>query len=68
MQLEFCTKRNPSGNRYYLGIDTEAKTFSRQRSRWYSREDAAEISKTDRRRIIEKLERAGYTETEYFHP
>ena len=68
MQLEFCTKRDPSGNRYFLGIDTENKTFSRQRARWYSREDAAEISKKDRRALIDKLESAGYTETDLFFP
>lgn len=68
MQLEFATKRTPAGNRYYLGIDTEEKTFSRERARWYSREDIAEISKTDRRAIIERLEKAGYKETDYFTP
>lgn len=68
MQLEFATKRTPAGYRYYLGIDTDNKTFSRERARWYSREDITEISKTDRRALIEKLERAGYTETDYFHP
>ena len=68
MQLEFATKRTPAGIRYYLGIDTEEKTFSRERAKWYSREDIAEISKTDRRAIIERLEKAGYKETDYFIP
>ena len=65
---QYHTGRHCWTNRYFLGIDTEAKTFSRERARWYSREDVAEISKTDRRRIIEKLERAGYIETNYFYP
>jgi hypothetical protein len=68
MQFEFATKRNPSGNRYYLGIDTDARTFSRDRARWYSREDITEISKKDRAAMIEKLERAGYAETDLFFP
>lgn len=68
MQLEFATKRTPAGIRYYLGIDTESRTFSRERARWYSREDITEISKTDRRAIIERLEKAGYTETDFFYP
>ena len=68
MQLEFATKRTPAGYRYYLGIDTDAHTFSRERARWYSKEDIVEISKKDRAALIEKLERAGYAETEQFHP
>lgn len=68
MQLEFATKRDPSGNRYFLGIDTENKTFSRERARWYSREDVAEISKKDRRAMIERLQAAGWAETDSFIP
>lgn len=64
MILEFATKRDVNGNRYYLGIDTEKKSFSRERGHWYSREDITEISKADRRKIIEQLENAGFTETE----
>lgn len=65
LQLEFATKRDRNGNRYYLGIDTETKTFSRERSHWYNREDITEISKTDRRKMIDQLETAGYTEVNY---
>lgn len=67
MILEFTTKRNTSGNRSYLGIDTEKKVFSRERGWWYGREDVIEISKTDRIRMIEKLESENYTEIEYFN-
>ena len=63
--LEFATKRDNNGNRYYLGIDTEKKTFSRERSHWYSREDITEISKKDRRKMIDQLEAANYTEVNY---
>lgn len=66
MIFEFATKRDLNGNRYYLGIDTEKKTFSRERGKWYSREDIIEVGKTDRRRMINDLERAGFTEKEYF--
>ena len=68
MQLEFATKRDSNGNRYFLGIDTDKKTFSRDRARWYSRDDITEISKKDRAALIEKLERAGYAETDLFYP
>ena len=62
MILEFATKRDVNGNRYYLGVDTENKTFARERSHWYSREDIFEISKTDRRKMIDQLENEGYNE------
>ena len=64
MILEFATKRDINGNRYYLGIDTENKSFSRERGQWYNREDITEITKADRRKMIGQLENAGFTETE----
>nr|DAF24645.1 MAG TPA: hypothetical protein [Caudoviricetes sp.] len=66
MKLEFATKRDINGNRYYLGIDTDNKTFSRERGKWYSREDITEITKTDRRKMIDQLTAAGFTEIEHF--
>ena len=66
MKLEFATKRDINGNRYYLGIDTDNKTFSRERGKWYSREDITEIGKNDRRKMIKQLTAAGFTEIEHF--
>lgn len=66
MILEFATKRDRNGNRYYLGIDTDNKTFSRERGKWYSREDITEIGKNDRRKMIDQLTAAGFTEKEHF--
>lgn len=66
MLLEFSTKRDRNGNRYYLGIDTENKTFSRERGKWYGRDDVIEIGKRDRRKIIDELESDNFTEVEYF--
>ena len=60
--MEFATKRDINGNRYYLGVNPDNKTFSRERSRWYSREDITEIGKRDRRVLIDRLEKAGYVE------
>ena len=65
MIIEFSTKRDINGNRYYLGIDTEARTFSRERGKWYGRDDVIEIGKRDRRKLIDALEEAGFTETDY---
>lgn len=66
MIFEYSTHRDKNGNKLYLGIDNENFTFSRQRGKWYGRDDIIEISKKDRRKLIEQLERAGYTEIEYF--
>ena len=66
MVFEFATRRDKNGNRYYLGIDNDNFTFSRQRGKWYGRDDIIEISKKDRRKLIEQLDRAGYTEIEHF--
>ena len=66
MIFEFATKRDINGNRYYLGFDPVKKVYSRERGKWYSREDIIEISKTDRRELINKLEAAGFTEIDHF--
>lgn len=66
MMIRFATKRDRNGNRYFLGLDTEKKIFSRESAHWYSREDlTAEVTRTQRRRIIEQLETEGYTEIEH---
>lgn len=62
MILKFATKRDKNGNRYFLGIDTKNKIFSRESAHWYSREDITEITKTDRRKIINQLESENYKE------
>ena len=64
MTLEFATKRDVNGNRYYIGINYENKTFSRNRGKWYGREDIIEISKKDRRKLIEQLENNNFREIE----
>lgn len=66
MILEYATKRDINGNRYYLGIDTDKKVYSRERGKWYSREDIVEISKADRRKVIDCLIAAGFTEIDHF--
>ena len=47
MILEYATRRDVNGNRYYLGIDNETFIFSRKRGAWYTRDDIIEISKKD---------------------
>lgn len=67
MVFEYATRRDINGNRYYLGIDNETFIFSRERGSWYGRADIIEISKRDYHKILEQLQRAGYTEIEYFN-
>lgn len=66
MILEFATKRDINGNRYYLGVDTENKTFSRERGKWYGRDDVVEVGKRDRRKMIDELVESGFSEIEHF--
>ena len=65
MIIEFSTKRDVNGNRYYLGIDIDNKTFSRERGKWYGRDDVIEIGKRDRRKLIDALENGGFLEKEH---
>lgn len=62
MIIKFATKRDRNGNRYYLGIDTEKKVYALTSSHWYSREDFTEVTKGDRRKLIEAVKAEGYTE------
>ena len=66
MLIEFATKRSTNGNRKYLGIDTDAKTFSRDKGRWYCREDIVEIGARDRHKLIAQLKKEGYEERPFF--
>jgi hypothetical protein len=65
MILQFATKRDANGNRYFLGIDTGAECFATDSRHWYSREDIIEISKRDRREIIDQLETNGWRRVDY---
>ena len=63
MILRFATKRDVNGNRYYLAIDTFRNEWARESAHWYTRDDIIEISKKDRRRMIEALQKeTGYKE------
>ena len=62
MILKFATKRDRNGNRYYLGIDTKKKVYALTPSHWYSREDFTEVTKGDRRKLIEAVKADGYKE------
>lgn len=67
MVFEYATRRDVNGNRYYLGIDSDNFIFSRERGSWYGRDDITEISKKDYNKLLADVQRAGYTEIEYFN-
>lgn len=68
MKINICTKRNQNGYRKILLIDTETKEYSRESTHWFCREDFAEVSITDFRRTLEKVEKEGYNEVERMTP
>lgn len=67
MIFEYATRRDVNGNRLYLGIDNENFVFSRNRGTWYTRDDVIEISKKDYHKILQRVQRAGYTEIPHFN-
>ena len=68
MKINLATKRNAAGWRKILLIDTETKQYSRESTHWFCREDFAEVSITDFRRTLEKVEKAGFSEVERMTP
>lgn len=62
MLFEFSTKPDRNGNRYYLGIDTDKKTYSRQRSHWYTMGEVIPITRKARGDLIAQIKKEGYDE------
>ncbi len=65
MFIEFKTKRNTYGHRKYLGIDTEAKVYSRQSPRMIT--EGIEINSSDMEELIEKCERNEFEEVDFVY-
>lgn len=68
MKINIATIRNAAGWRKILLIDTETKQYSRESTHWFCREDFTEVSITDFRRMLEKVEKAGFSEVERMTP
>ena len=51
MIIRFATKRDINGNRKILIVDLDKKCYSRESSHWFCREDFAEVSKTDFKKL-----------------
>lgn len=68
MKINLATKRNAAGWRKILLIYTETKEYSRESTHWFCREDFAEVSITYFRRMLEKVEKAGFSKVERMTP
>lgn len=64
MLVRLATKRDTSGNRYYLIIDHEKKIYSQQPAHWFNRDDYIEITKKDFRKYKDFLQTFYYKEVE----
>lgn len=61
MLLKFATKRNTNGNRLYIAIDTENKTYSLMPRSWLCKGDFVEITRTALKQIEDKAKLDNYT-------
>lgn len=51
MIIRFCTKRNVNGNRKFLVIDTNNRSYNDTCVRWFSRSDFVEVSASDFKKL-----------------
>ncbi len=65
MILEFSTKTNTNGNRYYLEIDTDNKTFALNSRRIYFQKDVVTVTNRDRNKILKQLSEANFKAVDY---
>lgn len=65
MILRFATKRDQNGNRYYLCVDFDAKTYAEQPRMMYRKGDFIEISKAERRQLKAEIIENGFTPVDY---
>lgn len=60
MIMDFKTKRDASGNTYYISIDTEKRVYSYDYNRFSTPDGCVTITKRDRRALAEKCDKAGF--------
>ena len=61
MIIRYKTKRDVNGNRYFLTVDTDKKTYKKDFNCWGKDQDI-EITKKARREIINQLDEENYKE------
>lgn len=62
MMQQFITKRDTNGNRYTLIIDHDNKTYKRDYNPYFLKGFYIEVTKKQRREIIQDLDENGYKE------
>lgn len=65
MILNFATRRDTNGNRYYLVVDTERKAFAETSGKFYHEGEYIQITRRERRAIKEKAKADGYKAVDY---
>lgn len=60
MLLKFATKQNRNGNRSYIAIDSEAKTYSKNPTLWLCKGDFVEVTKAALQLIEDKAKVDNY--------
>lgn len=58
MIIRFCTKRNANGNRKYLIIDCNNKSYNDNCNRWFSRSDFVEVPASDLKKIKDQASKS----------
>ena len=61
MIMRYRTKRDTNGNRYYLTVDHEKRTYKKEYN-LYINDNDIEVTKRDRLKIADQLEANGYKE------
>ena len=61
MIIRYKTKRDVNGNRYFLTVDTDKKTYIKNYNCW-GKDTDIEITKKQRREIIEQLDNDNFRE------
>ena len=66
MKMSFATKRNTSGNRNVLIIDSVNKQYALQSTHWFCSEDFIEVTKTEYRALRDQcIDDPEYTEIDH---
>lgn len=62
MIMKYTTKRDINGNRYILEVDFDKKIYAKTPLHWFNREDYIEVTRKDKWKIEEALEKDGFVE------
>ena len=67
MITQYATKRDRNGNRYFLILDHDAKTYTTSETGFFHADDYVEVSKEKRRQLLEEARAAHYMSANHVH-